>query len=206
MFSRCCAGLGTLMLMSYAAASASDAEAVLTFQNWDEVVQQTTLPDKSILTQYVASTSSTNTDGAELQVSFMPRFDCAPQISILLPISVVNEPIGLDGFVISVDQETWEFPVLADTDGSAVRFSMNAVSTNHQELRRKFDFAYEVTVSWQSTTAAAHGAAEATVTSSVASYESSNNEPANYSLLGSQAAVKAAEDQCNSHEPIPYDI
>lgn len=206
MFSRCCAGLGTLMLMSYATASTTDAEALLTFQNWNGVVQQTILPDKSILTQYVASTRSANTDGAELHVSFMPRFDCTPHISILLPISVVSEPTRLDGFVISVDKEAWEFPVLADADGSIVRFSMNAVSADHQELRQKFDFASKATVSWQSTAAAVHGTVEATAAHSVASVESSNDEPAYYSLLGSRAAVKAAEDQCNSHEPIPYDI
>ena len=196
MFSRCCAGLGTLMVISHATASTSDAAAGLTFQNWNEVVQQTTLPDKSILTQYVASTRSANTDGAELQVSFIPRFDCTPHISILLPVEVVSEPVGLDGFVISVDKEAWEFPVLADADGSTVRFSMNAVSARHQEMRRKFDFASKVTVSWQS----------AAATSSAVGVEPSNDEPADYSLLGSRAAVKAAEDSCNSHEPIPYDI
>ncbi len=206
MFSRCCAGLGSLMLMSYATASTSDAGASLTFQNWNEAVQQTTLPDKSTLTEYVASTRSPSTDGAELHVSFMPRFGCTPLISILLPVEVVNESIVLDGFVISVDEGVWEFPVLADTDGSIVRFSMNAVSASHQELRQKFDFASKATVTWQSTGATAHGTAEVTATHSVASIESSNDEPADYSLLGSRAAVKAAEDRCNSHEPIPYDI
>jgi len=198
MFSRCLAGFGVCFLLSHSAVSVADRAAVIDSRDWQSSLQQTTLPDNSVLSEYVASTQSINTFGAQLHVSFSPRFGCMPQISVLLPTAFANDIAMQESLEFSIDQKEQSFPVLVDANDSLTRYSLNADSSNHQIVRKKLDLASEATVLW--------GPALLQISNASAKplVEPRSTITADFSLLGSRKAVELVERQCKSHEPIPY--
>lgn len=179
----------------------ADTEATelenIVFQNWSGLSRQTVLIDGSVLTEYVARTFSGNSDGAGLTVSFIPRFDCAPMVSIELPPGLVDLNSSL-GF--SVDQQDADFPFLVDTEESKrIRISLNADGAGQKHLRQSFDHGSHASLHWSKpepddgkTTVAEPGV------------EGAGRESVYFSLLGSRMTVKAVEGLCIAHKPIPY--
>jgi len=52
------------------------------YDDWSAVVNETALPDESVLFDYASRTFSGRTESAMLAISFVPRFHCAPVVSI----------------------------------------------------------------------------------------------------------------------------
>jgi len=199
MFSRYLAGFGACLLISHSMTSLADGAPVIDSKDWQGSLHQTTLPDGSVLSEYVASTQSINTFGAQLHVSFVPRFSCMPQISVRLSATVASNFAMQESLKFSIDQEDQIFPVLVDAHDSLVRYSLNADSSTHQVIRDKLDFASEATVVWGPDLPPRN---EGASTESLG--EARGAIAADYSLLGSRKAVAMQENRCKSHEPIAY--
>lgn len=163
------------------------------YLNWSGALDQVTLADKSILNEYLAQTFSTNITGGSLQIAFVPRFNCSPIVSVLL--SAENAPAINDDFpvTLTLDNVDMEFQAIIDESASSWQYSYNGNRDKQQDLRILMDNSSRLSMNWVPAEENASQNADATDTDTVM-----------FSLLGSRLSVKAVEDLCKAHEPIPY--
>lgn len=211
MYSRCCAAFGAVFMMSTVfvsqAAATDHGSAAVTFQDWRGSLEQTTLPDGSVLNEYVASTQSGSTAGATLTLSFVPRFGCSPVFSVVLPAELADEADRDANMTLVLDQLSQDFPVLVDSGNSEVRLSLNAESDTQRSVRKQLDEASRASVSWQTREPPLGGAADTGNVAGVVADAGPTDQPfpVSFSLLGSKMTSEAVEKRCIGHEPIPYD-
>jgi hypothetical protein len=159
-------------------------------QDWTGTLVQHTLPDMSILSEYIAQTFSGSTSGASLQLSFVPRFNCTPVISV--NVRAAAEEAGSEATLnLILDNSEVPFPALVDGQNSGRRFSFNADHLAQDKLRRMLDNSNRATFQWVN--AVAGQGSEAGVPPQV-----------EFSLLGSRMTTNSVESHCHAHKPIPF--
>jgi hypothetical protein len=161
-------------------------------------VNQSVTRDSSVLSEYIAQTSSVNNMNAVLSVSMTPRFSCTPLVRISIDDDTIVSRAADVEFSVELDSRTIDFPVILDRVGSNARFTLSSAGIDQKKLRSAVDLASWATFKWvlnpdapQLSNAVADG------TASVTSGE------IDFSLLGSQKTLRAMEDMCRSHTPIP---
>ena len=163
----------------------SDSE----FEDWTALVNETVLPDGSVLFDYTARTFSGRTEGAMLAISFVPRFNCAPTVALRkrAGTELATEAVTLE---ITVDSESMQYDGLVDKAGDYVSYALGVSSDVQEQLRKKMDAASRISfkVLVPDTDDSGSDAAE-----SIA-----------FSLLGSQQATLSAEEHCRAHEPLEF--
>lgn len=163
------------------------------FVKWSGALDQSTLPDNSTLSEYLAQTFSENVNSASVQLAFIPRFNCTPIFSILVSKETVAD-ISADVPVrLTIDKVDMDFPAMVDETASSRQYSYNGNHEEQEKLREMLDAASRVSMSWEL-------AADDT---------SEDSSPATsptvmFSLLGSRLSTQAVESLCFKHEPIPY--
>ncbi|NND91300.1 MAG: hypothetical protein HKN42_10585 [Granulosicoccus sp.] len=165
------------------------------YQDWSGSLVQTTLPDTSVLSEYIAHTYSGSTAGASLRLTFAPRFNCSPMMAL-----VVRDPggdIAASGkrVTLMVDTTRVDFPALIDQDEASLRYSYNADSEEQQKLRALLDVSSRATMQWEMPDGDATEPAEA---------DASARHTVTFSLLGSRLSAQSVERHCKSHVPIPF--
>lgn len=202
MYSRCCALFSAciaLVAFGHSSAETSPPETLMISHHvWMGHVNQSVTRDSSVLSEYIAQTSSVNNMNAVLSVSMTPRFSCTPLVRISIDDDTIVSRAADVEFSVELDSRTIDFPVILDRVGSNARFTLSSAGIDQKKLRSAVDLASWATFKWvlnpdapQLSNAVADG------TASVTSGE------IDFSLLGSQKTLRAMEDMCRSHTPIP---
>jgi len=201
-----CVCLGSALLGLLATPAQADTGptrlADSTFQDWNGLLLQVPLNDGSTLNEYVARTMAGSVSGASLSVSFLPRFDCTPVISVSVSATSGTElESGREALEFMIDRKPVDFPVLFDDEESGVRYTYNADQPQSTELLARLDVGSRVSVYFSADKAAA-----ALVTESAAvDPQSVQNEQIEFSLLGSSSSAQAVKEHCLAHIPIPFE-
>lgn len=204
MYSRCCALFSAcISLVAFGHSSAETARhetLMVTHHAWMGHVYQTVTADSSVLTEYIAQTSSVNTIGAVFAVSMTPRFSCSPIVGIEIEDDTFVSRAADVEFSVVLDNRTIDFPVILDHVGSDARFTLSSAGSDQKKLRSAVDLASWATVKWSFNSDVPQ--------LSNAESDSVDTRPAtsgeiDFSLLGSQKTLRAMEEKCRSHMPIP---
>lgn len=181
------------------------------YDDWSAVVNETALPDESVLFDYASRTFSGRTEGAMLAISFVPRFHCAPVVSIRTRAidDLSAETARLE---ITLDAERVLFEGVVDEAGEFLTYTIAASSDEHDQLRRKIDYASRI--SFQVLSSGARATAPVGQYLQVANVpvagrdvsESASDEAytIEFSLLGSRLATLSAENYCKAHKPLAF--
>lgn len=175
------------------------------FQDWNASLIQATLNDGSTLNEYIAKTMAGSAEGVALAVSFLPRFECTPIISLSLNTALGDELEKIDATLsLKVDEEQIEFPVLRDVEKLSVRYTLNSDRQTHSELLALMDRSSRVFLDFVYTPEAGANSAE---DDGVATEVAANQTAAQiqFSLLGSRLSTQAAKKLCDEHIPIPFE-
>jgi len=199
MYSRSTALVGLALVLAPLTASAIDTQqsplADAAFRDWSGVRTMTTLSDESVLSEYIALTHSRDTEGALLEVVFVPRFSCTPMVRVIVPEQRIQS-LSEQGLIqLAIDDELFAFPAVADSDSALREYSFSAGHSRQQQLRSLLDSSSHLMM--QHTVAA--GEQEAAI-------DSDADEPIRFSLLGSRLSVEAVEAHCLSHTAIPFEL
>lgn len=163
------------------------------FEDWSAVVSETVLPDESVLFDYAARTFSGRTEGAMLAISFVPRFHCAPAVSLRTRVGpgFASEAVVLE---LTLDSERMLFDGFFDGSDNDVTYAIAASGDELDRLRKKIDVAsrmrFRILPSGAEDSASGNEAPEA--------------ESIAFSLLGSRLATLSAERYCKAHEPLAF--
>lgn len=199
MYSRWTALVGLAVVLAPLTASAADVQvSPLTnteYLDWNGALEKTTLGDRSILNEYIASTRSRGTPGAVLEVAFIPRFGCTPVLRIILPEGDAPQPADQGVLLLSLDGEPYDFPALIDSDSALHEYSFLATQATQQELRLLLDTSSHLLIHQTFTAADQAGNADP-----------ESDESIEFSLLGSRLSVLAVESHCQTHTPIPFEL
>ena len=185
------------------------------YDDWSAVVNETALPDESVLFDYASRTFSGRTESAMLAISFVPRFHCAPTVSIR---TRANDDLSAETarLEITLDAERVLFEGVVDEVGEFLTYTIAASSDEQVQLRRKIDFASRISFQVLSS--------DAKATAPVGQYLQIDNAIANvpvagrdvsefdrdeaykieFSLLGSRLATLSAEKFCKGHKPLAF--
>ena len=182
--SYCISALMALILAAGACfVSANAASAQYSSQNWAYAHYKNTLPDGSVLTEYAGGTRDSLNPGVRFRVGFVPRFGCVPLISLFTDVEITSD--GVDGQLLgsfyvpefSIDRTPINFPVLVEGRNSKIVVYYNGDAPRRIKLRLQID----------------EGGSSA--------FRLSNGRKVSFSLLGSRAVLKFAEEQCRQHVP-----
>ena len=163
------------------------------YVKWSGALDEVTLPDKSVLNEYLAQTFSENVEGASVQIAFIPRLNCSPIFSVLLSADsavAISDDLSVK---LTIDNVDMEFPALVDQTDRTRHYSYNAGRDDQQILRALLDRSSRVSMSWVPAEENTGQDAEVTDPFTV-----------RFSLLGSQMSTQAVEELCKAHEPVPY--
>lgn len=166
------------------------------FEDWSAVVSETVLPDESVLFDYAARTFSGRTEGAMLAISFVPRFHCAPAVSLRTRVGpgFTSEAVVLE---LTLDSERMQFDGFFDGSENDVTYAIAASGDELDQLRKKIDAASRISFRIMSSGAEGSPSSnEASGTDTVGSIA--------FSLLGSRLATLSAEQYCKAHEPLAF--
>ncbi len=199
MYSRWTALAGLAVVLASQTAGAADVQplplADTDFQAWRGVRIETTLGDRSILSEYVARTRSSNTEGALLEVVFIPRFGCTPLLRVILPAQASQPSSGEQMLALAIDGASVDIPVLIDTDSTSREYAFMATQTEQQEMRLLLDRSSRLVV--------AHTNDD---DGPAAGADTLPPEPVRFSLLGSRSSVESVESHCQTHTPLPFEL
>jgi hypothetical protein len=202
MHSRCCALFSACILtvaVGVLSAETTSSEILLAdHQDWTGHVNQSVIRDGSVLTEYIAQTTSVNMEGAVLLVFMIPRFSCVPVASILVNDAMIASRAADVDFIVVMDNQTIDFPFIPDRDGSDARFTLSSVGSDQKKIRSILDLASWATFNWSVDSDVPKLSGSSSGDSPV---EASGN--IDFSLLGSQKTVEAMEEMCRSHASIP---
>jgi len=185
-------GLTALFGLTSTIANAENSEVVPSSQleigDWTTFDQRKTLADNTVLFHYISEVSSTNASaesdsmGPLLRLSFVPRFNCTPIISLVFAQSDFepNEHKGVltafRNLKFAVDGTVISFPTLTE------RAESNLMAHYDTELRRRQTFRLLLE---------SGSVAELELEELGSSYS--------YSLSGSKRAISRALSRCRSH-------
>lgn len=185
----CRSGLLALTLVSGFATDAfaqekSDAqEKTQEFRDWRSSVSMEVLPDDSVLTEYYGETLSIENGKVSVRVGFIPRFGCAPLITVkfdkdansnLIPNEKASE---LDTLSVSIDGIVLPFPAVADESSNHFFVYMNASLQRRITSKIRLEVGNDMVISLR------------------------NGQKINFSLLGSTDSITLANQNCRRHDP-----
>ena len=184
--------LGVHLSLIICALAAQPVFAEPALMAWEGSVQEDVLPDESTLVEFIASTSSKSAEGAILSISFIPRFNCSPLISVRVP----SRQVSATGSVLTlqIDGEQKTYPVIADTDDGEVIYTIDGSLRERAVLRKLLDLSLQVNA-W--VVRPPSKPEDVRVNTEVKQYADSL---ADFSLLGSRRAAFSAEARCKSHQ------
>jgi len=185
------------------------------YDDWSAVVNETAMPDESVLFDYASRTFSGRTEGAMLAISFVPRFHCAPTVSFR---TRANNEFSAETarLEITLNTEMLVFEGLVDKSGEFLTYTIAASGDEHDRLRRKIDYAsrisFQILPSDTKATAPVgqyRQIDEASSTVPVAGpdaieFHRDAAEKIEFSLLGSRLATLSAENSCKGHKPLAF--
>jgi len=184
MSSFCRSGLLALTLVGgFMAAEAISQVNRLIHQKWASDVSSERLGDKSMLTEYFGETISNELDDVILRVGFIPRFGCAPLVTINFGMesgsALENERTlsDLQQISVSVDGASVSFPTLVDENGDHLSVYMNASLQRRLTAKLRIEVGSTLRVAVR------------------------NGEKMSFSLSGSRDAISIAHQNCRRHDP-----
>lgn len=166
------------------------------FEDWFAVISETTLPDESVLFDYEARTFSGRTEGAMLAISFVPRFHCAPAVSLRTRVGpgFASEAVVLE---LTLDSERMQYGGFFDGSDEDVTYAIATSPDELDQLRKKIDVASRISIK------ILPPGAQGLPSGSEAS-ETDEVDSIVFSLLGSRLATLSAEEHCRAHEPLTF--
>lgn len=167
-----------------------------TFLDWSAHFRQATLKDGSILSEYVSQTYSGSQESGRLLVSFVPRFECSPIVSLIIATDLTSGPASPQGVSLEIDGRLVQFPALIDEEEGSYRYTFNAPSENQSALLRLLDSGSRFKVVFSD-----NQSASADPVSNVAL----QGTEVDFSLLGSKKSAGVARDKCETHVPLPFE-
>jgi hypothetical protein len=177
-------GLLILTLQLGCACSAVMAMDITQHNFWSSGALKNRLPDGSVLTEYYGESTAYTHPDVVFRVGFIPRFGCAPLITIKAAIAPTEnrdrarEISDFNRTRVFIDELPVRFPVVIDEDRGKLSVYMNADLQRRITMRLKLDAASKMRV------------------------ETSAGEAFQFSLLGSAAAMSSAQQHCRQHNPI----
>lgn len=181
MVSYCRSALAALMLAAGACLLPAHATTTqFSSQDWEFARYENSLPDGSVLTEYAGNTPSRRLPRAVFRVGFIPRFGCAPLISVRSQISSGSDShllgeISMTEFTI--DGIPQRFPSLSELVDNQILLYYNSTLPRRVKLRLQLDEGL------------------------FSNLKLSNGKRHSFSLLGSKAVLEYAESQCRQHVP-----
>ncbi len=176
-------------------------KSLVQLKDWDSYERSISLADGTRLHHYVSEVSSVDSGSKEdasasstkkpvlpqpkLRLSFIPRFNCAPIISVVFPASNVEEEerkkilSTLSQLRFLVDGTRIAFPALTEYSDASLMAHYDT------ELRRRNNF--RILVEAGSSAQIELG------------YPDGNNSVYSYSLIGSKRAITRSRGNCQSH-------
>lgn len=178
-----------------------------TFQDWNGSLIQFNLNDGSVLNEYVAKTLAGSAEDAFLAVSFLPRFNCTPIISVSVSstsgIEFDNSEVTIK---LMIDQQPIDFPVIFDTKNSLSRYTFNANQAQNLKLLSSLDSSSRVSLNWFDAESEAALPANGGDSDPQAQVERDlTGNQIEFSLLGSKRSTQAVKAHCHAHKPIPFE-
>jgi hypothetical protein len=149
-------------------------------QNWEYARYENSLPDGSVLTEYAGNTRAARQTGAIFRVGFIPRFGCAPLISVRSQIRPGSDSHLLGEIYMpefSIDGTPLRFPSLSELVDNQILLYYNSSLARRVKLRLQVDEGL------------------------FSELKLSNGHQHDFSLLGSKAVLEYAENQCRQHVP-----
>lgn len=192
-----------ICLCSGQAAAATQLADSASF-DWVGWLEESTLPDNSVLFEYSARTLSGSTQGALLAVSFVPRFDCRPAISARLPSAVQDSTLA-SALELSIDDQSLTFDIVREEDGDFTVFSLIASDDQIEQLLQTINEALRATISPVVSNQNERPAVVKDVVDNSAEGFSEPPGSVNFSLLGSTTATEMTRIHCYLHEPVVYE-
>lgn len=177
------------------AVQAQDAALAQTsFRQWSGHLAQTTLADGSTLSEYTAVTEAMNQADAQLQVSFSPRFRCAPMIRLLVPVGIAESAEPGEPLPLRLDDATVTYPYTLDVIGTRRLLAYSASAALQERLLQQLDVA-------------SHAYLPRDLALASGSLQTDPRAAAvHFSLLGSQRSVAAVQEHCHGHVPVPFTL
>ena len=201
MYSRCCALFSaciSLVAFGHSSAETSPPETLMVSHLvWMGYVNQLVTRDSSVLSEYIAQTSSVNNEGAVLSISMTPRFSCTPLVRIAIDEDTIVSRAADVEFSVELDSRTIDFPVILGRVGSDARFTLSSAGIDQKKMRTAIDLASWATFKW----ALNPDAPQLSNAVSVDTTPVTIGE-IGFSLLGSQKTLRAMEEMCRFHTPI----
>ena len=178
-------GSGLLMLTLLLGCVHTTAMAMDRTQHssWFSGALKDRLADGSVLTEYYGESASYTDSGVVFRVGFIPRFGCAPLITLKATIAPTDKrdrarnKSDFENTRVFIDGLPVRFPVVIDEDRGKLSVYMNAALQRRITMRLKLDAASKMSV------------------------ETRAGEQFEFSLLGSAAAMANAQLHCRQHNP-----
>jgi len=159
----------------------------LTHQNWVSDVSIERLQDESVLTEYFGESNSREHEDVIFRVGFIPRFGCAPLITLKLGEDAISGersdfdaaffPNDLSVLAALIDGASLTFPSLLDEDGDSVSLYLNASLQRRITTRLRVELGNRM------------------------QFLMRNGKQLSFSLLGSRDAINTANQNCRRHDP-----
>lgn len=150
---------------------------------WSGALEQRTLGDGSVLSEYVASTDAVERSDVDLRVGFVPRFDCSPAIALRFAAAAAALPEAFyedgDRLTLDIDDIDVEMPLIVDGDGLETTLWFDGGIERRSTLRVRIDVGSDA---W---------------------LRLPNGESIGFSLIGSRRSLAATEAACRAHRPLP---
>lgn len=185
MVSFCRSGLLALTLVGGLVTEAAGQTQRIQHRFWASDVTRERLQDNSVLTEYFGESSAENPKNAVLRVGFIPRFGCAPLITMKFGLTdaasdsqtPVRNPADLNMLSVNIDGTALPFPLLLDRDADHVSVYLNANLQRRLTTKLRIEVGNRMYV------------------------RTRNGEAIRFSLLGSRDAISIAHQNCRRHDP-----
>ena len=172
-----------------------------TFKDWAGVLSEVDLPDGSVLFEYSARSFSGRTEGGMLAITFVPRFECAPTITVRVPDAAEFRPADAS-LLVEAGGDLKMHKTVVDEEEGYINYAIAASVGELKKLRETFDASSRVSIYLIDD---ANELDKKTVNATVDSGSSMDqSKGVAFSLLGSRRATREVDNYCRTHKPIPY--
>ena len=188
---------------SIADSNAKTALPNSTFQDWAGVLSEVDLPDGSVLFEYSARSFSGRTEGGMLAITFVPRFKCAPTITVRVPDADAGELRPADAsLLVQVGGDQKIHKVVADRQEGYINYAIMASVGELRKLRETFDTSSRVWISLVDDDLQLDEKSADFIDDPGSPMDQS--EDLAFSLLGSRLSTREVDKHCQTHKPVPY--
>ena len=172
-----------------------------TFHDWTGVLSEVDLPDGSVLFEYSARSFSGRAEGGMLAITFLPRFECAPTITVRVPDAGDPRPLDVS-LLVDAGGDLKLHKAVADKEDGYINYAIMASVGELKKLRETFDTSPRVWISVvDDTYETGKNSVDLTAESGSPMEQS---EGLAFSLLGSRLATREVDKYCRAHKPVPY--